>query len=346
MMNDFALVIGIDDYDQEDKGLANLHGAKDDAFDVAKWLMDENGGGIEKENCHIVISNFDPLAPFHPQITKELKAIVKKAQADPDNSNRLYFYFAGHGVVEELEFDELDYDAGFCLANWTELSRRAALSARAYRKIFVRSGLFREIVILADCCRNPKIKVEALPPEIDFKERLGPHRKARLFIGFSSQMGEPSYEMPDEEGKVRGAFTEVLMEALRGGAVNASGDIDGDSLTGYLKKRLPEVTQRKYNIVQEPQIHNGFNDVKLNFQKKALAGKVECHIKLGMARTGTIYLVDEQGEDINFFDTATAREFQIKLPKGEYLLEDRNTIETTPISINPLLSTEIIEVQF
>jgi uncharacterized caspase-like protein len=345
-MNDFALVIGIDHYATGNKGLTRLNGAKDDAYAIAKWLVEKDGGGLDKENCRIVTSRYNPLQPFHPQITTELQLIVEKAQDLQQNSNRLYFYFAGHGVVEELEFDEVDYETGLCLANWTEIARRAALSAREYRKILIRSGLFKEIVILADCCRNPKIKVKGLPPEIDFEDKVGPHQKPRVFVAYSSQTGEPSYEIPDEEGKMRGAFTTVLMEALKGGAVNEAGCIDGNSLQGYLEKRLPEVTQRKYNVIQKPQILNGFKESVLNCKRKDMSGTVECRITLTSGRKSIIYLVNENGEDIMNLDPANTPQFLIPLAKGEYLLEDRNTYETISISVNPLLSTEAIEVEF
>ncbi len=340
MKTDYALVIGIDDYTQEEGGLTTLQGARKDALKFARWLRKSDGGGIEKSNCHLIISRRDPLKPLRPQVDKELGKIIKKAKDDKQASNRLYFYFAGHGLSVEYEGNG---NAGLCLANWSEYCRRAALSAMLYQNMCIEYGLFREIVFFADCCRDSATRITPLGSEIEITEPRGEH-KPKLFIGYATRPGHAAVETENDDGNMGGVFTRVLIEGLKGGAANVKGIIDAVSLENYLKKNVPANSP---DNKQRPQIINGFEEEgQLVFQQVDPNSKIMCQITLKLRRKGSIVLMDGDAEEIRTFDAGESRKIDLALPKGTYLLEDRTTGETLAFEVNPFLSGEMIAIEF
>src|SRR5437667_152753 len=94
--NDYAIVIGIDDY----PGYRPLKGAISDAQEFAEWLCDDTqGGGLPSDNCKTVYSTPDPLIPLQAQVDE---AFVGVFSAIPKGklARRLYVYFSGHGTAE------------------------------------------------------------------------------------------------------------------------------------------------------------------------------------------------------------------------------------------------------
>ncbi|MEM7013629.1 MAG: caspase family protein, partial [Verrucomicrobiota bacterium] len=111
----FALVVGIDDYPK----FKSLAGAKQDAKDFAKWLADdEMGGGVPNDNLKLILSKKNPTRPIHDDIDAALDEIFEAT--DNIRAERLYFFFAGHGLARS------NFGADLCLATWSK--RRMGLA--------------------------------------------------------------------------------------------------------------------------------------------------------------------------------------------------------------------------
>ncbi|OQP59660.1 hypothetical protein A3860_36435 [Niastella vici] len=329
MYKDYALIIGINDYTREDSDLPQLHGAIKDAEGFEEWFVKDSGNddanGIEK-HFESVYSKCDPLTPVYDVIEKALGKLLKKAEEEPALNRRLYFYFAGHGIG-------LDYDTtnnALCLADWSEKKRGNALSSKDYHNTFIKLGLFRQVIILLDCCREIKVNVYPRPPEETPMAGSGPHQ-AEVFWGYATKFNNLAHEIDTENGDKRGAFTYVLMNGLRGGAANEDGIIDSVNLKKYLDRYVPVAANRD-KLSQKPEINNGLTEPESIFAKVD-PGLVPCAIQFQSHRTGPVLLVDGLGKTIEKIVDAGGKKITIDLKKGKYLLKDELNHEVHPINI-------------
>src|ERR1700730_6884899 len=146
--NDYAVVIGLNDYPEYGDGGRSLKGAIRDAESFADWLKDQDtGGGLPVGNVHLIMSTAQPLAPAQDQIDDALAAIRKDVQGK--TVRRLYVYFSGHGHVT----GESRHDVALCLPRWSRDKRNAALSSSRYLAYVEKCLPFSEIVMFFDCCR-------------------------------------------------------------------------------------------------------------------------------------------------------------------------------------------------
>ena len=249
--NDYALVIGIDDYVQghSSGGLRKLNGANGDATDIALWLTEE-ARIVDRKNCHLITSTGTPLGPLRDRIESDLQELINDASHDPLSNNRLFFYFAGHGLGVDLDVD----NNALCLANWSGLARNAALSSKEYLDVFIRFSLFKQVFLMADCCRNTRFSARPLASNLDPNQPMGPYNTKR-FVAFATQYRGKSFETVDQEGITRGIFTRVLLDGLRGAAADpSSGKTTPVSLKNYLDMNTP-IEASKQGFIQEPDVH-------------------------------------------------------------------------------------------
>src|SRR6266851_3038789 len=158
--NDYALVIGLNDYPEYGGG-RSLKGAIRDAESFAEWLKDrDTGGGLPDGNVHLITSTAEPLAPGQDQIDAALRAIRNAVDGNP--ARRLYVYFSGHGHVT----GESPHDVALCLPQWSRDMRNAALSSGEYLAYVVKCLPFSEIVMFLDCCRVRQIAAIAFPSKL------------------------------------------------------------------------------------------------------------------------------------------------------------------------------------
>src|SRR5438094_5015687 len=125
---DYALVIGIDDY----PNYTPLKGAKKDAERFANWLKDkEIGGGLPDDNCKLIVSDPNPISPGWDKVNDKLVEIYVKAKRS--ERRRFYFYFSGHGQTSTSS------ELNLCLASWTDqdYGLRLALSYADWRTSIV-----------------------------------------------------------------------------------------------------------------------------------------------------------------------------------------------------------------
>lgn len=229
-----------------------MHGAIPDAQKIYQWVT--TAGGVLPENAILITSTANPLIPIKNDvdtaITKMIHSIIKKKTA----ADRLYFYFAGHGIGVERDLE----NNGLCMANWNELMRdAAALSSKEYKQKFLNEGHFKEIVIWLDCCRVTKVFfTPASGPGII--PGVGAVQNPKWFFAYAAQYRNEAFETTSlyPHNEPRGIFTDVLLEGLNGAASDEGKPISADDLRDHLKYYVPKRAQEAGYIQQPDVSHN------------------------------------------------------------------------------------------
>ncbi|MBC8052155.1 MAG: caspase family protein [Sphingobacteriaceae bacterium] len=254
-MSRYAIVIGINDYTPTERlGLKTLSGAIKDAERMSEWLI--TLGGVPAENCHLITSTADPLNPIKDIVDTAINNIVIKVAENAMDADRLYFYFAGHGLGVDFDLE----NTGLCMANWSDyFGDAASLSSQAYKRKFLSEGLFKEVVIWMDCCRTVKVSLNpAGPPRIFLR---GPNNQPKWYMAYGTQYQKQAFEaalMPEE---MRGIFTKVLLDGLNGAAKHDEGGITSANLSDYLELNVPLEAQNA-GFSQYPEISSNLTSAK------------------------------------------------------------------------------------
>ncbi len=333
MENDFAIIIGINDYTPPSRyGLKTLKGPINDTDEMEKWLRDKAYGDIPESNIKKIISTPDPLQPLQHIIDEKFLEIEDMILKKGGRARRLYFYFAGHGL------GTLDntLDTGLCLADWSERRRHSALSSELYKDYIRQYGYFEEIIFIADCCRNTKINIKPLHPTFSSPAPKAGSGNTRMFIAYATQYQDQAYEvdMGDaEDSEKRGAFTSVLLEGLKGAAAN-NGIIDAGSLSGYLTAETPKLAQQ-WGYKQKPEIIvSNFDGIPImSFEN--LIRETQIIFTFSPERTGTVLIMNGNLLPIQEHD-GLIKNLTLKLPKGLYLLKDKSTGEEKAFQVSSL----------
>lgn len=251
-MEEYAIIIGVTHYTPvERRGLNELLGAIPDAEHVYDWICSQTGGKVPLNNIHYIISDVTASNPLKHQIDEAIEKITEKILNKGVAAKRLYFYYAGHGLAVENDAE----NNGLCMANWSEINKdTAALSSGEYKKKFRTEGLFHEIVMWLDCCRQVQIFFN---PQGGGVNPYGFARNPVYMKAFAAQYENEAFEATGLNGEKRGVFTEVLLEGLHGGA-EVDGQITAMSLANYLHKHVPTRAQH-YGYSQSPEILGNYH---------------------------------------------------------------------------------------
>jgi hypothetical protein len=264
--HDHALVFGIRRYFGTPAGWpSDLQGPDNDAASVAKWLMRPDGGGLPRENVHVVCSADAPNPftdrgePDQERIVAVLREIVQLPKAYKDEGNRqfagrrLYVHISGHGwatrsrqaalvTAEAVKERPLNVD----VTSWTDWFREAAT--------------FKEIVLWADTCaeRIQTTVLQGTPTASGLMAMGHPNAPAvRVFESFAAGIGLRAVENQMSDNQWHGAFTYALLQGLEG---QASTPVTSESLSNYLrnamKKFQSKEDQARGQVAHEPAFGN------------------------------------------------------------------------------------------
>lgn len=230
-INDYALIIGIEQYQQMNR----LFGSVNDAILFQKWVLCEDGGNIPEDNCKFILAGATPFRPLQNDIDEKLEEIIGDGN---HQFRRLYFFFAGHGYGIKWDTN------GLCLPGWTTARRRNALSSKDYLDYTISSNFFTEIYFFLDCCRDRKINASAMPPSLDIIKPGG--AQAVSLVLFASDFLSPAYEGADplSSTNVHGYFTKALLMGLKGAAADRDGVITAESLTNFTQLKTSELAKQ------------------------------------------------------------------------------------------------------
>ncbi|HYV46996.1 MAG TPA: hypothetical protein VFA20_19165 [Myxococcaceae bacterium] len=238
--SDYAIVIGIERYD--DPGLGVLKGPGRDARRFCEWVTDPGGGAVSPDNV-VVLAAEEPEPEANIQRIEQ--AFVKLCQSTTNRyrGRRLYIYLAGHGIAQNA------HEASMLAADGGRNERERHVPGWHWLNWFLESAYFDEVVLFSDCCRtvDGQWPVRAFPlPQV----KRGSPKRVHWVRGYAARYGGMALELRSDGGD-RGAFTEALMEALRG-ARNEDGDVTASSVAAYFNTP-PEVESVAWRD-QEPSI--------------------------------------------------------------------------------------------
>lgn len=241
---DHALVIGIARYKDEDR-FPPLDGPVNDCAGFVQFL--QGAGQVPPANIHQVV--WDPhnadLQPFRGHIDTALDDLLYSSRGTPRRGRRLYLFAAGHCEAAGAT------DLNVFTADSTRLAANA-FPLHGLADAIRKSALFKQIVVIADGCRDPGDSralplFEALPRAP--REAV---KKVRLMQAYACSYSELAFEK-EIDGKVWGLFSYAIIEGLNGAARDRDGKVSTDTLKEYVEARLSELGGDENG--QEPEMY-------------------------------------------------------------------------------------------
>jgi hypothetical protein len=232
----FALIIGIDNYD--DDYLRLLHGAANDAKILAETLI--RNAGFSKEQ--VILLTTDQTNENRPTRSNILRRLFNLRSRLPKDG-LLLVSFSGHGIQRGGKAFLLPSDAQ---ANGdTALLEDTAISTDGLKDRIRQTGVQQVIIILDACRDNPEPSrsltgnplSEAYTRSLNFDTR---NKEVMAFATlYATQIGKVANEYRE---KKQGYFTWALVEGLKGAAANEKGEITLAGLKKYIEEEVPRRT--------------------------------------------------------------------------------------------------------
>lgn len=331
---DYALVVGINDYPRFGANGRPLKGAVQDATAFAKWLTNKNvGGGLAEDHCKLICSHPDPLEPLQLQIDDALEQIYESAKNT--GARRFYFYFSGHGQAQDND------EVALCMANWSRVRRHAALSSTDYSRYVRNCTKFSEVMVFLDCCRVQSVRATGKRTELGCPRNESDTGTKNTFIAYATEYQKSAYEavtgddtdLEEEEGPaVNGFFTQALLAALYGGAASPTGGVTPFALQTYLEREVPRIAQENQRS-QTPRFHTDLPTTSTSILGNALPS-ANYEIIFKPDRIGPIVLEGPTTEPIRR-GPASSGPWHVTLEKGWHVLRDEGTGDEKPFSFRP-----------
>lgn len=206
-----ALIVGIDYYQL----INSLFGCVNDSYQV-KSVLERHSDGTKNFD----VNHFISTAPHNLIKRKDLKNLVE--ELFKDKSDVALFYFSGHGYIEST--------GGYLITSECE-EGDAGLPMNELLHIVNQSPATNKIIIL-DCCHSGIMG--SLSPTED---------KSLLNEGVTILTASSATQYALEvDGS--GVFTNLLIDALNGGASNLVGDVTPGSIYSHIDQSLGNWQQR------------------------------------------------------------------------------------------------------
>lgn len=203
----YALIVGIDQYDNKAQGISTLRFAVRDAAAVYETLIDPNKGAFAKENV-IFLTNESSEKPTDSNIGRALSKLTKLATPE----DLVLIYFSGHGYEDRGRSYLLPQNADLEALDYTALERDTFIRQ-------IDNLLAEKVIVIVDACHAGGIsrggkgvgKDAALSDK--YYEQFAASQGRALIASCGG--GEFSWEDEDLE---HGVFTGSLVRALSGEA--------------------------------------------------------------------------------------------------------------------------------
>ena len=237
MVNMRCLVIGISDAPPLDF----LPGAVNGARAFAQWAQDH---GIQTE---ILIDEENPVN------FQDVRDAFGRLFADRAAIDRLFIYFAGHGLTRDAGEDL------WLLSQW--LPDQRAIAVTPLRRRLERYAI-KQVSIIGDACRSLPNSPDSADLAADPVLGRGPFEPDTPTIDIlnASKTFRAAYMVPGQKPEEdRCIFSGVLEEALSGAKAEAfdEGRITSSSLAKFLKQEVPN-RAATYQVQLRPDITAGF----------------------------------------------------------------------------------------
>jgi hypothetical protein len=264
----WGLVIAISRYRYFDR--LNSPGA--DAARFSSWLLER--GGVPQSRIVLVDSGSESGKPDAASIIdgfRDLGALMKVRRGQ-----RLYIYYAGHGFGPEFD------DAVMVPADVQRgMLRGACISVRDCVNFIRDTGLFDQVVMFVDCCRdNMRLQPPHFWPFEDRSRFEGAREQVSNFILFGAIDGGKSWEVRPPGREFRGIMTDALLDALNGhpAAFDAQNRITANTVGEFVRIRVQAEVER-LGLQQAPQPKpSGQEDIVFLQSETAPTLRVTFHI--------------------------------------------------------------------
>lgn len=313
---DYGIVIGIEYY----KGsLSQLKGPHADAKRFSDWLQSSKGGDLLPENVKTLLST-QTYMPIKDDIDDWFLELLEGISVSGNRGRRLYLYFSGHGIASTAN------NSAMLLPKWSHLNRQYGLSSEQYLEQLVNNGLFKEIYIFMDCCRNRIANVSGSKPF--FSDPKPSANSCEYLVFYSSEFDNLSYEVSlNNDGDTlndllpRGLFTEVLISGLNGAAADKNGNLNLDALIKYVNRALPQLALSRKKS-QIPRTIVSFKTLNKPLTP-AFNKKVDFEITFDKKNKSKIVLEDP---DLNVIKKGAMSDgkWKLELSRGYHLLRKEN----------------------
>jgi hypothetical protein len=245
--DDWGVVAGINYY----PGFTNLKGPVYDSTLFRRWLLrrgfvpDDQVFPIQSpENAPASILAAEPKLD---QLSGVFSELVRKAAPHPLHrlGRRLYIFLSGHGIIATRSVIPDYREAALLMANADENSLSLHLGARAHAEWFRALGIFDEVILIADCCRDQEDNV---PPAIPVLPAWQPKRpEGRHFYALPTMLGSKAWERTlGSPPTTRGIFSYVVIEALNNPKLyDEQGELPASTLERHLYTAVPELNGKQ-----------------------------------------------------------------------------------------------------
>jgi Caspase domain len=211
----WAVVIGVDEYGRDD---LRLSASVSDAEKFRSWVVKENGGNVPPENLRLLLGRRpdDPERSDGDRVpTKDniVTAISEVVSASRGTGERLYVFFAGHGITARVANRD---ESALVTPGFDELHPDHSLAIRSLTEFF-ETTQFEDQFFFLDACRdvpweNREFEIGRWP----IPRRRDPGKPpVQQFVLYATSPGLTAAEV-GWPGEAVGAFTDVLMAGLAG----------------------------------------------------------------------------------------------------------------------------------
>lgn len=203
--NTYALIIGIKDY--KDDKIRDLRYADKDAEEFVNFLRSPNGGDIAEENITLLTNEQATISNIY--------AAIMLLESKAKSGDRLYFYFSGHGDVENSI-----YKLGFLIAYDTPYGNYLNNAIRIEDINIMANTLSIqkdvEVILITDACHSGKLAGSDNRGRMLVGEQLAQveNNEIRIASCEASQLSQEDQVW----GGGRGAFSFHLINGLNGAA--------------------------------------------------------------------------------------------------------------------------------
>lgn len=236
--NDYAILVGISRYG--DSSFRPLDGPPNDVQRMREWLLSPTGGDLPPNNVVVLTSPKDiPTDPndWQPDEAQYNKAFRRLVQ-DPNTgapvrrTGRLYLYFSGHGFSERR--DQATRAAIFA-ANATRFFPNN-ICGTIYAQSAKEQALFKEIVLIMDCCRDAELNLPFSQPAIN-ASTAETADGVRFLAIYAAPKGGKAQERPFAElsGKTCGLLTHALLKAWSEAPADGVGTVSATAVKRYIQ---------------------------------------------------------------------------------------------------------------
>lgn len=244
---DFAIVVGISRYRDHEK-YPPLAGPLNDVERVITWLRHPEGGGITDSKriislqtpkellAEVPLEGWPEGTKWHPNrilFSDAFNEVTLDSEGEfIRRDGRLYLYFSGHGFSQNT--DQVPSAALYGADNIGK--KTGNLAGTLYAQAAKRAKLFKEIVLIMDCCRDAESNVSYSPPDLNKVENEGAENVQVFAVYAAPKRGraqERELEEPDGK-KVVGLLTTALLRALREASCDVLGRVPGRLLTQFI----------------------------------------------------------------------------------------------------------------